>query len=110
MCSGIDGAADFGKVFLHPLVAIGKDEASSLALFRADRAEDISPHGPLVVRGRRSGSPTCPAARDLVLLPYSGFVGPPDFEIRSGRAFRPDLCQCGWEVFLKSSPSSSFCA
>lgn len=111
MCSGIDGVADFEKVFLHGLgVAIGKDEASPLALFRADRAEDVSPHGALVVWGRRSGSPACPAARDLVLLPYSGFVGPPDFDVRVGRAFRPDLCQRGGEVFLKTSPSNSFWA
>jgi len=109
--AGIDSVADFGKVFLHRLgVAIGKDEASSFALFRADRAEDISPHGALVVRGRRSGSSACPTARDLVLLPYSGFVGPPDFDVRVGRTFRSDLCQRGGEIFLKTSPSNSFWA
>ncbi len=34
MRTGIDGVADFGKALVHRLgVAIGKDEASSLALF-----------------------------------------------------------------------------
>lgn len=109
--TGIDGVADFGKVLLHRLgVAIGKDEASPLALFRADRTEDVGPHGALIMRGRRSGSSPRPSPSDLVLLAYSGFVGPPDFEIRTGRAFCPDICQRGWEVFLKSSPSSSFWA
>lgn len=50
--SWIDGAAYFGKVFLHRFgVAIRQDQARPLALFRADRTEDISPHGALVVRG-----------------------------------------------------------
>jgi len=111
MCSGIDGVADFSKVFLHRLgVAIGKDETSTLALLRTDRAEDVGPHRALIVRSRRPGSSPRPSARDLVLLAYSGFVRPPDFDIRAGRAFLPDLCQSGGEVFLKTSPSNSFWA
>ena len=62
----------------------------------------------LVMWNDRPGSTTSPSASDLVLLSYSGFVCPPDFDIRAGLAFCPDLCQSGGEVFLNISPSSSF--
>lgn len=111
MCAGIDGLADFGEMLLHgPGVAIGKDEAGAFALPQADRAEDIGPHGPLVGRCGWSCSPPCPSPGDLVHLSYSVFVGPPDFNICAGRVFFPDRCQSGGEVFLKTSPSNSFCA
>ena len=110
MCSGIDGVADFGKVFLHRLGVAGKDETSTLALLRADRTEDVGPHRALIMRCGWSGSSPRPSPSDLVLLAYSGFVRPPDFDIRAWRAGRLDFCQCGREVFLKTSPSSSFWA
>lgn len=110
MRAGTTGLADFGEMLLHgPGIAIGKNKTCALAFLRADRAEDIGPHGPLIGRCRWSCSSPCPSPGDLVLLSYSGFVGPPDFDIRAGRAFFPDR-QSGGEVFLKTSPSSSFCA
>ena len=107
----IDGVADLGEMILHGFgVAIGKHKAGTFPLLRADRSEDVRPHGSLIQRCRRPGSPPCPSSGDFVLLAYARFVCPPDFDVRALRELGFDGCQCGGEVFLKASPSTSFCA
>lgn len=101
-----------GEVQCHGLgVAEGQDETSALALFRADRAEDVCRFGPLVFGCRRPCPALCPAPRDLVFLADAGLVLKPDL---SGRALREDsldLCQLGSEApFLKASMACSFWA
>ncbi len=75
MSAGIDGEADLLEMLVHGRrVAVGQDEAGALALFGADGSEDVGSHGSLVAWCRRPRAPFGPAPRDLVLLPYSGFV------------------------------------
>ncbi|TCR63204.1 hypothetical protein EV561_1724 [Rhizobium sp. BK376] len=109
MGTRINGLADLAEMLLHcPRVAIRQDETGTFSFLRADRPEDVCPHRSLIVWCGWSGSSPRPSPSDLVLLPYSGFVGPPDFDVRTWRLFLPDLYQSGGEVFLKTSPSNSF--
>ena len=110
MAAGIDSGANFLEMFRHgKAVAEGHDQTGTLAFFRADGAEDISPFGALVFRGRRSASPLGPSPRDLVFLTYPGFILPPDFELGSAWKAALDFCQIGGEVFLKASSANAFC-
>src|ERR1700709_979808 len=90
-------------------VAKGQDQSGCLALGRADRAEDVGRPGPLVVRRPGTCPTPRPAAGDLVLLPNSGFVSPPDLYL-DARLLGFDGLQTGWKVFLKMSCSSGFWA
>src|SRR3954453_17311067 len=80
MGSGSHGLRDFRQVQAHGLrVASRQHQGCALALLRADRPEDVDRARPLVVRGPGSGSPSGPAARDLVLLADPRLVLPPQF-------------------------------
>ena len=106
MCCGIDGVADFGKVFLHRLgVAPGQHEARAFALLGTDGAEDVGPHGSLVRGCGWPGSATRPAPRDLVLLAYSS-AHQSSISVPCGSLAL--FCERGGEVFLKAAASSSF--
>src|SRR5271165_2236385 len=64
--SRLDVLGDFVQMELHRLdVAPGQDQADRLALFRADRAEDVGRGGALVARGRRPRSPLQGAHREI---------------------------------------------
>src|SRR3954465_10930475 len=107
MGAGSHGPRDFRQVQAHGLrVASRQDQGCALALLRADRPEDVGRARPLVVRGAGSGSPSGPAAGDLVLLADTGLVLPPQFDRSAVREARPDLPQGGGETFLKSSNAS----
>ena len=109
MTSGIDSDTDFLEMFCHgDAVAVGHDKPGALALFGADRAEDIGPFGALIFRRRRSAAAFRPSPRDLVFLAYPDFILPPDFELGSGWKATFDLCQIGGEVFLNASSACSF--
>jgi hypothetical protein len=92
-------------------VVTQQNESCALAVFRADRAEDVGRFRPLIFRGRWPRPSSGPAPRDLVFLTDAGFVLEPYLY---GRAFREgcsDLCQFGREApFLKASMASSFWA
>jgi hypothetical protein len=80
MGSGSHGLCDFRQMQVHRgRVASGQHQGRALALLRADRPEDVGRARPLVVRGAGPGSPSRPAAGDLVLLTDTGFVLPPQF-------------------------------
>ena len=109
--AGINGDADLLEMVVHGAdVAIGQDEARTLALPGTDSAADVGPHGALIVRGRWPCAATGPAARDLVLLPYPSFVLPPKLDFGAFGEHSLDGCQRGGEVFLKASTSNSFWA
>ncbi|AFL54447.1 transposase [Sinorhizobium fredii USDA 257] len=111
MRSLIDGLADLGEMLLHGFgITIGQDKARTLSLPRADGPEDVGPHGALIQGCGGSGSATRPPPRDLVLLAYARFVGPPELEVGAAREPASDFRQSGGEVFLKASASSSFWA
>src|SRR4051794_34155694 len=68
------------QVQAHGLrIASGQDQGCALALLRADRSEDVDRACPLIMRGPGPGSPSGPAARDLVLLAHARLVLPPQF-------------------------------
>src|SRR3954454_15983974 len=95
------------KCRLHGLrIASGQDQGCALALSRADCSEDVDRTRPLILRGAGAGSPSGPAARDLVLLADPGLVLPPQFDRSALREARPDRLQGGGETFLKSSNAS----
>ena len=80
MSAGRHLCGDFGEVQVHRLsVAVGQDESCALALFRANRAENIGRGGtPIGGRGRPRPS-FCPASGDLVLLADVRLIRKPDF-------------------------------
>src|SRR3954469_773125 len=104
---GATGLRDFRQVQAHGLrVASRQDQGCALALSRADCSEDVDRARPLIGRGPGAGSPSGPAARDLVLLADPGLVLPPQFDRSALREARPDRLQGGGETFLKSSNAS----
>jgi hypothetical protein len=107
-----DLCGDFGEMQGHRLgVAARHDEGRALALFRADRAENIGRSGSLVVRGAGARAAPGPTARDLVLPADARLVGEPDFyRARIDALLAPDLFQARGKAFLKSSIAPSACA
>ena len=107
-----DHKCDLGQMRGHRFgIAEGEHQPRALAVFRADRAEDIGRFCPLILRGRRPGSAPCPAPRNLVLLADARLVLEPDFYGRAPREVCSDLCQLGCEApFLKASSAYSFWA
>jgi hypothetical protein len=91
-------------------VAEGQDQASALALRRADGAEDVGRTGALIVRNARPGTASGPAAGLLVLLPDAGLVLEPDLYLAAASLACRDLPQQVGEVFFKASTAYSFWA
>ena len=108
----INGRADLGEMGSHRRsVAPRHDQRGALALFRTDRAEDVRPFGPLVVRSAGACAAFRPAAGDGVLLPDACLILPPQLYFGSGREPFADLVQFGRKsFFLKSSMANAFCA
>ena len=107
MGSGSHGLRDLRQMQAHGVrVASGQDQGRALTLLRADRPEDVDRTRPLIVRGAGPGSPSGPAAGNLVLLAYTGLVLPPQLDRGAVREARPDRLQGGGETFLKSSSAS----
>ena len=103
---------DFGQVQVHGFgVASRHDKGSALVMLEADRAEDISGGGSLIVGSAGARAAPGPAPRDLVLLADPRLVGEPDL-YRAGidALFAPDLFQARGKTFLKSSIAPSACA
>ena len=111
MGAGIDRRADLVQMRLHGVgIAPGHDQARALALGWADSSKYVGRFGPLIVGRSRSCSALGPAASDLVLLAYPGFVLPPQLYLGAQRQASADILQFGRKTFLKSSRASSFCA
>ncbi len=100
-----DGARYLLEMERHGGAVAGRqDQARSLALLRADGAEDIGRAGALIV------GCAGPGERDLVLLADTGFVLEPDlYPCTRGLAPR-DVRHEGGELFLNSSTAYSSCA
>ena len=100
---------DLGQVQVHGLGVAGRqDQGGSLALTRADGAEDVGRGGALIVWCRGPRAPPCPPPRDLVLLADARLVGEPDlYPVRSDALLLRDLVQARREAFLKSSTAPS---
>jgi len=101
---GGDGGADLVEVRLHGGgVAERHDDAGTLALGRADRAEDIGPGGALVVRRAGPGAALRPPAGELVLLPDPGLVLEPELYALAGMR-GPDRRHALWETLWNGPP------
>ena len=106
-----DLGGDFVQMPLHRLgVAAGQDEGGPDTALGTDGAEDVGRLGSLVMGRPGPAPPRCPATGDLVLLPDTGFILPPELYRDAVRELCPDRVQRGREVFLKASIASSFCA
>jgi hypothetical protein len=104
-----DLGGDFGQVQVHRLsVASGHDEGCAFAVLGADRAEDISGGGSLIVGSARARTALGPTPRDLVLLADARLVGEPDlYRVGSDALLATDLFQARGKTFLKSSIAPS---
>ena len=75
MGAGGDGPRYLFQVQLHGGgIAEGQNEARSLTLFRANRAEDVGRFRALVTRRAGTRSPRRPSAGDLVLLTHPRLI------------------------------------
>lgn len=107
MCSGRDGARDFGQVGRHRLgVDGGQDQACRNASCRTDRAEDIRPLITCVARRTGSGAAPGPDAGQGSLLADPGFILEPDFDGFALRSLRDRRRYRRAEVFLNASCAS----
>ena len=107
--SWCDHFRDFRKVQVHCLGVAGRqDQGRTLALFRADRAEDVGGSGALVPSRAGTGAALGPAPGDLVLLANTSLILEPDFYLVAvDRLLARDCLQARGEVFLKSSITPS---
>ena len=112
MCAWRNGLGDLHEVQVHRLgVAGGQDQGRTLALLRADGAEDVGGSGALIAGRTGTRAPLCPPAGDLVLLADTRLVREPDFYLVAVERFlMGDCIQAGGETFLKSSITPSACA
>ena len=107
-----DGKRYFCQMERHGFcITQGQDQPSTLAMLRADCAEDIGRFGPLVFGCRGPRPASGPTPRDLVLLADPRFVLEPNLYRRALRESCSDLCKLGGKApFLKASIASSFWA
>ena len=112
MCTWRNGLGDLHEVQVHRLgVAGGQDQGRTLALLRADGAEDVGGSGALIAGRTGTRAPLCPPAGDLVLLADTRLVREPDFYlVAEDRLLARDCIQTDGETFLKSSITPSTCA
>ena len=110
--TGRDGLGNLREVQVHCLGVAGRqDQGRTVALLRADRAEDVGGSGALITGSARAGAAFCPPAGDLVLLANTSLVCKPDFYLVTfDRLLARDCLQTRAEVFLKSSIAPSACA
>ena len=106
-----DLGRDFAQMPLHGLsVAAGQDEGGTDTAIGTDGTEDVGRLGSLVMGHPGPATPRRPSAGDLVFLPDTSFILPPQLYRDAVGELCSDRVQRGREVFLKSSITSSFCA
>ena len=112
MGTGCDNLGDLHEVQVHRLGIAGRqDQGRALALFRADRTEDVGGGGALITGRARTGAALGPAAGDLVFLADTSLICEPDFYLVDVDCLLArDCVQARGEVFLKSSIAPSACA
>jgi len=100
-----DCLGDFDQMQVHRFGVAGReDQSRALSLLRADGSEDVGRGGALIVGSAGPRPASGPAPRELVLLADPGLVGEPEFYVADVDALLArDLCQAGWEIFLKTS-------
>ena len=105
MGSWCDHLGDFHEMQVHCFGVAGRqDQGRALALFGANRTEDVGRSGALIAGSARTGTAFGPSARDLVLLADTRLVLEPNlYGLDIDRFFTRDFIQARWEVFLKSS-------
>ena len=110
--TGRDDLGDLREVQVHRLSIAGRqDQGRALALFGADRTEDVGRGSPLITGSAGAGATLCPSAGDLVLLADASLVRKPDFYLVAvDGLFLDDFVQTRGEVFLKSSIAPAACA
>ena len=103
--AGLDHRADLGQVQVHGGgVAAGQNARRTLAVLRADSAEDVGGGVALILWCGGSAAAPCPTTGDAVLLADPGLVGEPDlYRVEADAPFARDACQRGREVFLNVS-------
>jgi hypothetical protein len=80
VCAGRNGLGDLHEMQVHRLgIAGGQDQGRTLALFRADRTEDIGGGGTLIAGRTGTGAALRPPSGDLVLLADTSLICEPDF-------------------------------
>ena len=108
--AGRDGLRNLAEVQGHCLTgAAREDQASPLALSRADRPEEVGGLCSQVAWCAGPCAPPGPAAGDLVLLPDPGLVAEPELD-RFAACLLGDRLQTGGEGFLKADTSASLLA
>ena len=112
VCAGRNGLGDLHEMQVHRLgVAGGQDQGRTLALLRADGAEDVGGSGALVAGRTWARAALRPAAGDLVLLADTSLICEPDFyRVDADRLLTRDCVQARGEAFLKSSIAPAACA
>ena len=109
VCTRRNGLCNLNEMQVHRLgVAGGQDQGRTLALLRADGAEDVGGSGALIAGRTGTRAPLCPPAGDLVLLADTGLVREPDFYLVAvDRFLARDCIQARGEAFLKCSTTPS---
>jgi hypothetical protein len=112
MCASSNGLGDFHEMQVHRLgIAGGQDQGCSLALLRADGAEDVGGGSALIAGRTGARAALRPPAGNFVLLTDTRFVREPDlYLVAVERLLAGDCIQAGGETFLKSSITPSTCA
>ena len=112
MAAGFDFVRDGRQVPGHGVgVAPGHDQRRTLALLRADGAEDIGRRRALVLRCGGPGAARSPAPGQLVLLANAGLVAEPNLKPGGVDGFLTrNRVQTGCEALLKRSIAPSACA
>ena len=112
VCAGSNGLGDLHEMQVHRLgIAGGQDQGCTLALLRADGAEDVGGSSALVAGRTGTRAALRPPAGNLVLLTDTRFVREPDlYLVAVERFLAGDCIQAGGETFLKSSITPSTCA
>lgn len=99
------------QMLVHGMrIAPWHNEGCGLAKFRADRTEDISGPGPLIMGSRWPCPSLGPPPGDLVLLADAGLILEPNFYSLACGGPGGDFPHCGGKVFLNSSIALGSCA
>ena len=100
-----DHLGDFREMQVHCFGVAGRqDQGRALALFGANRTEDVGRSGALIAGSARSAATLGPSARDLILLADARLILEPNlYGLDVDRLFVRDLAHARGEVFLKSS-------
>jgi hypothetical protein len=110
--AGRDDLGDLRQMQVHRFGIAGRQyQGSALAVFWADRTEDVGGGGALVAGSAWAGATFRPAAGNLVLLTYASLVCEPDFyRVAVERLLARDFVQARGKTFLKSSIAPAACA